>query len=102
MNLSETKIEFITIKNQESIALKNVPVLPYEQFYGAIASLLRLPENHCVNYYAYPAGNQLKFVACVANDKDGTIAVASHEMAAAQKKELSGPSREVLSMDILE
>jgi Ni,Fe-hydrogenase III large subunit len=102
MNLSETKVEFITIKNQESIALKNVPVLRYEQFHSAIASLLVLPENHCVNYYAYPAGNQLKFIACVANDKNGTIAVTSHEMVAAQKKDLPSLAREFFPMHIFE
>jgi Ni,Fe-hydrogenase III large subunit len=102
MNLSEPQIEYATIKNQESIALRNVPTLSYEQFYIAVASLLREPENHCVNYYAYPTGNQLKFIACIANDTSGSIAVLSHELNAAQKKELLSLSKEFLALHIFE
>jgi len=102
MNLSETKIEYATIKNQGSIALQNVPVLPYEQFYLALAALLRQPENHCVNYYAYPTGNLLKFIACIANDKSGTIALVSHEISTVQKKALPSLSKEFFALHIFE
>jgi len=102
MSLSETKKEYATIKNQQSIALPNVPVLTYEQFQRVIASLLTQPENHCVNYYAYPSGKNLKFIACIANDKSGTIAVVSHELAAAQKKELPSLSKDFFALHIFE
>jgi len=102
MNLSETKIDYATIKNQGSIALQKVPVLPYDQFYHTIAALLRQPENHCVNYYAYPIGSQLKFIACIANDKNGTITLVSHEINTVQKKELPSLSKEFFAMHIFE
>ena len=102
MSLSETKKEYATIKNQESVALRNVPVLTYEQFQRVIASLLTQPENHCVNYYAYPSGKNLKFIACIASDKSGTIAVVSHELAAAQKKELPSLSKDFFALHIFE
>jgi len=102
MDLSETKIGYAAIKNQESIALRDVPTLPYEQFYAAIASLLKQPENHCVNYYAYTTDNRIKFIACIANDKNGTIAVLSHEISATQKKELPSLSKEFFALHIFE
>jgi len=102
MDLSETKIEYSTIKNQESIALQNVPTLPYEQFHDAITTLLKQPENHCINYYAYSTGSRLKFIACIANDKNGTIAVLSHEIGATQKKELPSLSKEFFVLHIFE
>lgn len=102
MSASETRIEFVSIRNQESIALKDVPVLPYEQFYEAVASLLRFPENHCVTYHAYLSGKQLRFVACVANDTNGTIVVVAHEMDAVQKKKLPSLSKEFFAVHIFE
>ncbi len=95
-------MEFVKIRNQETIALQKIPVLPYEQFHQSISSLLHKNENHCVNYYAYPAGSQLKFIACIANDKDGTIAVASHEMPLLEKKELTSLSKDFFPMHIFE
>ncbi|HLZ17648.1 MAG TPA: hypothetical protein VKQ08_11435, partial [Cyclobacteriaceae bacterium] len=87
MDMLEPQTEYIQIKNQDTVALQNIPVLPYERFYSTVTSLLKSEENHCVNYYAYPTGDQLKFIACVANDKTGSIAVVSHEM--------SGPVHEI-------
>jgi Ni,Fe-hydrogenase III large subunit len=102
MSLLETKIGFATIKNQESIALRSVPVTPYEQFKSVMASLLAQPENHCVNYYAFPSQDQLKFIACIANDRTGTIAVLSHELPITQKKELTSLSKDFFALHIFE
>src|SRR5438309_1333070 len=95
-------MEFVKIRNQDTIALQNIPVLQYEQFYQSISSLLRENENHCVNYYAYPVGGELRFIACIANDKDGTIAVASHEMQLHEKVELTSLARDFFPMHIFE
>ena len=95
-------MEFVKIRNQETIALRDVPVLQYDQFHQSISSLLRENENHCVNYYAYPIHGQLKFIACIANDKDGTIAIGSHEMSMSDRKELKSLAKVFLPMHIFE
>ncbi len=102
MDIVEKKTEYVQIKNQKTVALQKVPVLPYEQFYVALASLLTQPENHCVSYYAYPVQGRLKFIACIANDSTSTIAVASHEMDLNQKKELPSLTKEFFPLHIFE
>jgi Ni,Fe-hydrogenase III large subunit len=102
MSVSDTNVEQATIRNQDSIVLRSVPVLSYEQFQQVMVSLLGHPENHCVNYFAYPSGSHLKFIAAVANDKNGTIAVMSHELSADQKKELPSLTKHVLALHIYE
>ena len=79
MEILEPNTEYVQIKNQDTVALQSIPVLPYEKFYTTVVALLNSPENHCVNYYAYPVNRHLKFIACIANDKTGKIAVMSHE-----------------------
>src|SRR5437879_1827513 len=102
MDILEEKLEYIRIKNQETIALRQVPVLPYVEFRATVAALLDEKENHCVNYYAYPDQGQLKFIACIADDKNGTVAVLSHEMALNGKRELNSLSNDFFAMHIFE
>src|SRR5882762_1232762 len=72
MHTPDQKKGFVLIRNQQTVALRSVPVLPYDQFYQAITSLLHDKANHCINYYAYPNQGNLKFIACLANDNDAT------------------------------
>jgi Ni,Fe-hydrogenase III large subunit len=102
MSLSETRIEQATIRNQESIALADIPVLPYDQFYHAVASLLKLTENHCINYFVSPIGSVLKFIICIANDKNGAIALMSHELGPDAKKELPSLAKHIFALHIYE
>ena len=96
------QMEFVKIKNQETVALRKIPVLKYDQFYESISTLLHEKENHCVNYYAYLFEEKLKFIACIANDKEGTISVSSHEMPLNEKKELKSLAKEFFPLHIFE
>ncbi len=102
MDILEQKLEYVLIKNQSTVALQNLPVLPYDQFYKAMSQLLKEEGKHCVNYYAYPADSKLKFIACVADDKNGTIAVVSHEMILNEKNELPALSKDFFALHIFE
>jgi Ni,Fe-hydrogenase III large subunit/Ni,Fe-hydrogenase III component G len=102
MNALNKKLDHAQIKNQETIALRDVPVFLYEDFYQTISDLLKENENHCVNYYAFPIENVLKFIACIANDRLGTIALASYEMPLHEKSELRSLSTEHFAMHIFE
>ncbi len=94
--------EYATIKNQGTISLQEVPILPYDQFYAVMSLLLQDPGKHCVNYYAYPDGNCLKFIACVADDSEATIAILSHELLLHGKKQLLSLTRDFFPMHIYE
>jgi hypothetical protein len=92
---------FASLTNNQSIPLKEVPVLSYEQFYEVMTSLLREPACHCVNYYAYPHQNGLKFIACVADDRTASIAVLSHELND-PRKELPSLTSDFFALHIYE
>lgn len=91
-----------TIKNQGTISLRDVPVLSYDEFYDTMTGLLRETGCHCVNYYAYPQGNTLKFMACVASDPDASVALLSHELPIHEKKPLRALTRDFFPMHIFE
>lgn len=69
-----------SVRNNERIAIQDIPTLAYADFYAAMSSLLAHEYNHCVLYYMYPIGNQLKAMACVANDQTQEIYVLSYEI----------------------
>lgn len=66
------------IRNQEVIPLTRIPLLPYPEFFQAVDELMK-SGLHCVNYYAWPDGDKLRFIICLANDSDGTIHLLMHE-----------------------
>ncbi|MCY7350230.1 MAG: NADH-quinone oxidoreductase subunit C [Cytophagaceae bacterium] len=73
-------IPALTVKNGQSVALDAIPVLSYGAFSSEVLRLLSDPQNHCVNYYAFPDQGGLKFIAATANDGgSGAIYLLSHE-----------------------
>lgn len=100
--MTELKTGFALIKNQENVPLRSVPSLSYDQFFQSVSALLREKENHCVNYYAIPSEGKLKFIICIANDKQGTILISSHEMQVNEKNELPSLSEEFFPLHIFE
>lgn len=73
----------ISIKNNQTILLRDIPVLDYEVFLEHNTSLLNDEHNHCVNYFGYPEGNKLKLIACIANDNEHLINISSSVIDAA-------------------
>ncbi|MBI3502686.1 MAG: NADH-quinone oxidoreductase subunit C [Bacteroidetes bacterium] len=65
------------MKNNQRISLPSIPTLEYKKFLEQNVSLLKEPNNHCVNYYGFPSGGKIKLLCCIANDKEGTILVSS-------------------------
>jgi Ni,Fe-hydrogenase III large subunit len=93
---------YASIKNQESIGLSKIPVLNYGDFYMHVVGLMKEPQVHCVNYYAYPDGETLKFICCLADDLAGDIKVFSHELQKSEKMQLTSITREVYAFHIYE
>lgn len=70
--------QFISVKNNETVSLKAIPVLTYDEFLQVNTGMVLKDEAfHCVNYFAVSQDNFLKLFCCIANDSDGTILISS-------------------------
>ena len=72
-------MKHIILKNTQSTAISNIPLLDYPVFYNHVLNLLNNNECHCVNYYAYKENiDQLRMLCCVCNDITSEIYVFSY------------------------
>jgi Ni,Fe-hydrogenase III large subunit len=76
----EPRKNILTIKNGQSINLKDISISRYEIFSKELIGLFENSDNHCVNYFAFPSGDGLHFIACIANDSQGEINILSHKI----------------------
>ncbi len=66
------------IKNNQTIPVKEIPVLVYEDFLHLNTSLIAgNTETHCVNYFGMPEDDQIRLFCCVADDLDHSIHLSS-------------------------
>jgi len=71
-------MNYISIKNGESIPLSSIPELEYGKFLASnVIDLMSDPGNHCVNYYGFPDAGKIKLICCIANDETHLIYVSS-------------------------
>lgn len=70
-------IKHISIKNNQTIPLKDIPVLEYGLFLEHNTEQLKDEHNHCVNYFGFPDNDKLKLICCIANDKEHIINISS-------------------------
>lgn len=94
-------LPYINVSNNQSVALSDIPELPYPAFFETMVDLLQDPQAHCVNYFAYPSGNGLRFIAVVAQDRQGTLSVLQHTLPHKEAK-LRSLSRDFYGMHIYE
>jgi len=67
-----------TIVNNQTIPLSEIPEVDYKEFSGLnLGFLTNSPERHCVNYFGYPLGNQIKLICCIADDSNQKIYLSS-------------------------
>jgi len=67
-------MNYISILNNQSIPLSDIPESNYESFYDTIIELIHNhPERHCVNYFGYKDNMNIKLICCIADD-------ATHEI----------------------
>ena len=93
---------FATIKNQETLPLRDLPVLPYQEFFATANELLHKQGHHCVNYYAAPYGIKLKFICCIADDYNHDINVLSYELDSNTPHQVDSLSKDHYRMHIYE
>jgi Ni,Fe-hydrogenase III large subunit len=71
-------MNYISIKNNQTIPISSIPELEYLSFLEQnVFTLIKSAGSHCVNYYGFRKSDKLKLICCIANDELGLIHVSS-------------------------
>ncbi|MDR3652366.1 MAG: NADH dehydrogenase subunit [Paludibacter sp.] len=71
-------MNYISIKNNQTILLSDIPESNYEAFYDMNLDLVSGHiERHCVNYFGYKVGNNVKLISCIADDITHEIMIST-------------------------
>lgn len=71
-------MNYISINNNRRIPLSSIPLLEYKAFLETNAvGLMREKQNHCVNYYGFPFGDNIKLICCMADDNSQLVYISS-------------------------
>lgn len=69
---------YLTINNNQTVDIKNIPVLQYPEFLTDNVQFLKNhPERHCVNYFGVKEHQQIKLYCCIADDNAHEIYINS-------------------------
>ena len=70
-------MNYTTIVNNQMIPVSDIPEIEYEDFFGLnTVFLFNSPERHCVNYFGYRVGKQVKLICCIADDSTQKIQIS--------------------------
>ncbi|MFO7369910.1 MAG: NADH dehydrogenase subunit [Bacteroidales bacterium] len=95
-------INAIEVKNNQRVQLKDIPVLPYEEFLELNTNLTKDFYFHCVNYFAWSQGNQLRLFCCIADDTTGHILLTSSSVTHDNTREYPSFSAKNLAFHVFE
>jgi Ni,Fe-hydrogenase III large subunit len=71
-------MNFIAIKNHQSIPVTSIPELKYNLFLDTNTGLIEdHSERHCVLYFGYREKNSVRLICCIADDLEHIIMVSS-------------------------
>ena len=71
-------MNYIKIANNQTIPVADIPEISYYEFFGLNVDFLTdSPERHCVNYFGYRLGKQIKLICCIADDQTHQIYLSS-------------------------
>jgi Ni,Fe-hydrogenase III large subunit len=71
-------MNYISIKNNQTISLSDIPESNYEWFFDKNIDLVSgHTGRHCVNYFGYKVGNNIKLICCIADDLTHEIYVST-------------------------
>ena len=71
-------MNYTTIVNNQTIRVAEIPEVSYYEFLGLNVDFLTgVPDRHCVNYFGYRVGNQIKLICCIADDQTHQIYLSS-------------------------
>jgi Ni,Fe-hydrogenase III large subunit len=73
-----TELKYISILNNQVVAVNDIPEHPYLDFLDINVNLLQgNPARHCVNYFGYLQSDKIKLICCIADDVTSQILVSS-------------------------
>lgn len=71
-------MNYISIENNQTILLSDIPESNYESFYDMNTDfILGHSARHCVNYFGYKTGNNVKLICCIADDSTHEIFIST-------------------------
>ena len=71
-------MKFISIKNNQTIPMLQIPELEYSLFLEQnVFTLLKKDGAHCVNYFGFHEAGKIKLICCIANDESHDIHLSS-------------------------
>jgi Ni,Fe-hydrogenase III large subunit/NADH:ubiquinone oxidoreductase subunit C len=71
-------MNFINIKNHQTVSLSSIPVLNYDSFMETNTGLIENhSERHCVLYFGFRENRSVRLVCCIADDNEHDIKVSS-------------------------
>lgn len=96
-------MSFVTIKNNQTIPVADIPTVTYDTFTSFMRNLLGDFNNHCVSYFGYSKGNGLhKFIAVIASDGASELYVLSYELQDAANQKLESLTKDLPPLHIYE
>jgi Ni,Fe-hydrogenase III large subunit len=76
-------MDAISLNNNQSVAVKSIPVIPYGKFRENILEMMKdHPERHCIQYFGFRMNGLIRLFCCIADDTLHSILVCSSETAA--------------------
>src|SRR5512133_3008699 len=79
--LFHSKMNYISVQNQQCIPLRDIPLLGYDTFYREVVDLMKdLLNRHCVNYFGYKSDDKIRLICCIADDLLNQIYILSTEV----------------------
>ncbi len=97
-------MSFVSIKNNQTIPLTEIPTVSYDTFTSFMKNLMGDLSNHCVAYFGYPAKgiDKHKFISVVANDNTSELYVLSYELHDTAQQKLESLSKDIPPLHIFE
>ncbi len=94
-------MDYLSLKNCQSVPLNTIPEHPYESFFGLNTGLLEgHPERHCVSYYGIASDREVRLICCIADDQEHRVYVSACRVE--REKPVKAFSSRVLSFERFE
>jgi Ni,Fe-hydrogenase III large subunit len=95
-------IHWVTIRNNETIPLRGIPVSHYEDFLEMNIRLIKHETHHCVSYFGFYYKSKITLICCIADDSNASILVSSSEIPSEDTREYPSFTARHLSFQLFE
>ncbi|HAI76428.1 MAG TPA: NADH dehydrogenase subunit [Microscillaceae bacterium] len=95
-------VKLTLLQSSGAVPLEAIPVLDYADFYDLLVERLANPECHCLTYYGFPWRNEIRCLACIADDTHHTVEVYAYALPKSDNLRLEAISEKIPAMHIFE